>query len=313
MSYQTNVISSEIAELEGILAAMPQTEVIARISFESRLRSAKAELAAIANSLVVKKAKLTFRGKPVFGSHGIAADFGTKAAGAFSDAFSAVAAGLSESLQYMGPIPDKAKNQLLITGTAIGSFGFEFELPPQKNDLFPDAGRTDEALQKLQELLRISAEGSDDEMAELVEEVHPRAVRKVADFLGYLVQYQALCGLEFEDKFFRFDSREQLEVSAERLQEGNIRERDEDFVGSFAGMLPSGRTFEFNLVDGSSTIKGKVAADIEDPDLINREWLKRPAKIKLGVIQVGKGRPRYTLKSWDALAPWLAPANVDSN
>jgi hypothetical protein len=313
MSFQINAISSEIAELEGILATMPPTEVIARISFEIRLRSAKAALATLANSPVVKKAKLTFRGKPVFGSHGIAADFGTKAAGAFSDAFAAVAAGLTESLQYMGPIPDRAKNQLLITGTAIGSFGFEFELPPQKNDLFPDAGRTEEALQKLQDLLRISAEGSDDEMAELVEEVHPRAVRKVADFLGYLVQYQALCGLEFEDKFFRFDSREQLEVSAERLQEGNIRECEEDFIGNFAGMLPSGRTFEFNLTDGNPPIKGKVAAEIEDPDLINREWLKRPAKIKLGVIQVGQGRPRYTLKSWESVLEWNPSPNVDAN
>lgn len=313
MTYQTNSISSEIAEIEEILATMPQSEVIARISFESRLRSAKAALAAAGNSPLAKKATLTFRGKSVIASHGIAADFGTKAASAFSDAFSAVAAGLTENLQYMGPIPDKAKNQLLITGTAIGSFGFEFELPTQKNDLSPHAGQAEKALQKLQELLRISADGSDDEMAELVEEVHPRAVRKVADFLAYLVQHQALCGLEFESKFFRFDSREQLEVSAERLQEGNIHERDEDFIGSFAGMLPNGRMFEFNVADGSATIKGKVAADIEDPDLINREWLKRPAKIKLGVIQVGKGRPRYTLKSWDALVPLPGSANVDAN
>jgi hypothetical protein len=300
MSFQHNVISSEIAELEQILATMPPTEVIARISFESRLRSAKAALAAIVNSPLAKKAKLTFRGRPVFGSHGIAADFGTKAAGAFSDAFAAVAAGLSESLQYMGPIPDKAKNQLLITGTAIGSFGFEFELPPKKDDLFPDAGRTDEALQKLQDLLRISAEGSDDAMAELVEEIHPRAVRKVSDFVGYLVQQQALCGLEFEDRFFRFDSSEQLQFSAERLQEENIRERDEEFIGSFAGVLPSSRTFEFNLQDGNP-IKGKVSLEIEDPDLLNREWLKKAAKITLGVIQVGQGRPRYTLKSWESV------------
>lgn len=297
MSYEQNVISSEIAELEGILAAMPQSEVIARISFESRLRSARAALSAMASAAMPKRAKLTFRGKPVLGSHGIAADFGTKAAGAFSDAFAAVAAGLGEGLQYMGPIPDKAKNQLLITGTAIGSFGFEFELPPQKDDLFPDAGRTDEALRKLQELLRISAEGSDDAMAELVEEIHPRAVRKVSEFLGYLVQQQALCGLEFEDRYFRFDSNEQLAISAERLQEGNIREQDEEFLGSFTGVLPNSRTFEFSLMDGAS-IKGKIALEVEDPDLINREWLKKPAKVKFGVIQVGQGRPRYTLKSW---------------
>lgn len=306
MSSQQNVISSEITELEGILAAMPKSEVIARISFESRLRSAKAALATIVSSALPKRAKLTFRGRPVFGSHGIAVDFGTKAANFFSDAYAAVAAGLGEGLRYMGPIPDKAKNQLLITGTAIGSFGFEFELPPQKNDLFPDAGRTDEALMKLQDLLRISAEGSDDAMAELVEEIHPRAVRKVSEFLGFLVQQQALCGLEFEDRYFRFDSAEQLAISSARLQEGNIREEDEEFVGSFVGVLPNSRTFEFTLLDGA-LIKGKIATEIEDPDLINREWLKKPARIKLGVIQVGKGRPRYTLKSLESVLPFGRP------
>jgi hypothetical protein len=307
MSFQKNLISSEIAELESILSTIPQSEVIARLSFESRLQSAREILAELDHLPVAKKAKLTFRGKPVFGSHGITAEFGTKAAGAFADAFAAVAAGLTESLKYMGPIPDKAKNQLLITGTAIGSFGFEFELPPQKNDLFPDAGRTDEALEKLQDLFRISADGSDDAMAELVEEIHPRAVRKVSEFLSYLVQQQALCGLEFDDRFFRFDSSEQLRISVERLQEDNIREKEEEFSGSFAGVLPSSRTFEFNLMDGTP-INGKVASDLDDPDLINREWLKRPAAVKFGVIQVGQGRPRYTLKSWESLAP-LASRN----
>jgi len=301
MTFQINLISSEIAELESILARIPEAEVIARSSFESRLRSAREVLENLEVAPAPKKAKLTFRGKPVFGSHGITAEFGTKAAGAFADAFAAVAAGLTESLKYMGPIPDKAKNQLLITGTAIGSFGFEFELPPKKDDLFPDAGRTDEALEKLQDLLRISADGSDDAMAELIEEIHPRAVRKVSEFLSYLVQQQALCGLEFEDKFFRFDSSEQLQTSVERLQEDNIREDEERFSGSFAGVLPGSRTFEFNLTNGTSII-GKLASDLDDPDIINREWLKKPALVKFGVIQVGQGRPRYTLKTWGSIA-----------
>ena len=302
MSSRHDVIASEIAELEGILATMPPTEVVARISFESRLQSARAALAEIANVRLAKKAKLTFRGKPVLGSHGMAADFAGKAAGAFADAFAAVATGLNESLHYAGPISDRGGNQLLITGIAIGSFGFEFELPPEQEDRFLDAGRAEEALQKLQDILKISAEGSDDAMTELVEEVHPRAARKVADFLDLLVQQQALCGLEFDDRFFRYDSSEQLRVSAARLQEENIRAFEEEYVGSFAGVLPSSRTFEFNLSDGGGPIRGKVAAEIGDPDILNREWLKRPARIRLGVIQVGQGRPRFTLKSLESIA-----------
>ena len=67
------------------------------------------------------KAKLTFRGKPVFGSHGIGADFGSKGCQCpFLELLQQLLLGLSENLQYKGPIPDKQKNQLLITGIADG-------------------------------------------------------------------------------------------------------------------------------------------------------------------------------------------------
>ncbi|WP_211453498.1 hypothetical protein [Collimonas antrihumi] len=301
MSHEHLALSSEIKELESILASIPQENVIERLAFEERLASARTIFNSLSNDLQRKKANLTFRGHPVFGSHGIAADFGTKAAGAFADAFAAVVAGLNESLGYMGPIPDKEKNQLLITGTAIGSFGFEFELPSQQDDLFPEPCKMELALEKMQELLRVSAEGSDDEVTELVEAIHPRAVKKVVEFLGYLAQQQAWCGLEFKDQFFRYQGIEQLQISVERLQEDNIHERDEEYTGEFQGILPNSRTFEFKLTDQRGILKGNVDIAIEDPDLLNREWLHKPVNLKLHVIQVGKGRPRFTLPEMSAV------------
>lgn len=301
MSHEYLALTSEIKELEFILASIPHENVIERLAFEERLVSAKSVLDSLPNYQLREKARLTFRGSPVFGNHGIAADFGSKAAAAFAEAFSAVVAGLNESLRYMGPIPDKAKNQLLITGTAVGSFGFEFELPGQQNGLFPVTDKTEEALERIQTLLRISAEGSDDEVTELVEAIHPRAVKKIADFLGYLVQQQAWCGLEFKEQFFRYRNIEQLKVSAERLQEGNIHEQDEEYTGEFQGILPYSRTFEFKLNDQGGILKGKVDIAIEDPDLLNREWLHKPVSLKLHVIQVGQGRPRFTLPEISAI------------
>ena len=305
MSLEYLALASEVKELELILASIPQESVIERMAFEERLASAKSVLGNLSNYQHLEKARLTFRGRPVLGSHGIAADFGSRAAGAFADAFAAVVAGLNESLRYMGPIPDKAKNQLLITGTAVGSFGFEFELPKQQpeqqNELFPEAGKTEEALEKMQTLLRVSAEGSDDEVTEIVEAIHPRAVKKVAEFLGYLVQHQAWCGLEFKDRFFRYRNIEQLELSLQRLQEDNIHERDEEYTGQFEGVLPHCRTFEFKLNDQDIILKGKVDMNIADPDFLNREWLHKIVSLKLHVIQVGQGRPRFTLSEMSAI------------
>lgn len=290
-------LQSEINEIEAILKEIPTENVIERLAFEGRLSLAKSQLEQRAGDISLEKARLTFRGRPVFGYHGIAADFGSKAAGAFADAFAAVVAGLNESLSYMGPIPDKAKNQLLITGTATGSFGFEFELPASGHvqDLFPAHDKGVEALQSIQSLLRVSASGTDDEVAELVEVIHPRAVKKVSEFLSYLAQQQAWCGLEFKDQFFRFDDINQLQRSAERLQESNIRESTETYTGELQGVLPNSRTFEFRLADQAGVIKGKVDLAVENPDLLNREWLHKPANVRLGVIQVGQGRPRFTL------------------
>jgi hypothetical protein len=295
-------IASEIKELEDLLAAIPEDNVIDRLSLESRLESAKAALTVSAQQFALK-ARLTFRGQPVFGSHGIAADFGSKAAGAFSDAFAAVAAGLSEGLRYMGPIPNRDENQLLITGTTIGSFGFEFELPAPDPSLFSETDKTREAMVKIEQLFRLSVDGSDDEVAEVIEEVHPRAIKKVYEFLELLVQHKAWCGLEFADRCFRYADYEQIKASCERLKSDNIQEREEAYRGEFQGVLPSARTFEFRVMDQNVIIKGKIDLNIADPDVLNREWLHKPVTVKFNVMQVGQGRPRFTLMTLDDLRP----------
>lgn len=286
-------LESEIQELEQLLEGISTTAVIQRLSLESRLKSVREALERELRTPRPSRAKLTFRGRPVVGSRGIAADFGGKASSAFADAFAAVVAGLNDSLHFMGPIPDRAKNQLLITGTAMGSFGFELELPA--GGMFPEQEKAEDALHKMQSLLEASAVGSDDDVAELVDAIHPRAVKKISEFLGVLSQYQAWCGMEFKHKIFRFEGLNQLDRSADRLGDANIKEGQETYQGKFVGVLPNSRSFEFQTSDG--LIKGKIGVYLEDPDLLIREWLKRPAQITLDVVQVGQGRPRFTLNT----------------
>lgn len=293
MTQYSDSLLSEIRELQQLLSETPTAAIIQRLSLESRLKSAHQALEQESLTPKPSRARLTFRGRPIVGSHGIAADFGGKAASAFADAFAAVVAGLNESLHFMGPIPDREKNQLLITGTAIGSFGFEFELPT--GSLFPEQEKTEEAFQKMQSLLEASATGSDDDLGELVDAIHPRAVKKISEFLGLLSQNQAWCGVEFKHKVFRFEGLEQLMGSAGRLGEENIKEEQKTYQGQFVGVLPNSRSFEFQTTD--ELIKGKIGSSIEDPDVIIRDWLKQNINITLDIIQVGQGRPRFTLNS----------------
>ncbi|SFM70273.1 hypothetical protein [Marinobacter zhejiangensis] len=298
-------LSSEAWQLESMLAEIPEENVIERMSLEARLESVKSALERTPKPSMEKKAKLTFRGKPVLGSYGIAADFGAKAAGAFSDAFVAVAAGLAENLKHIGPLPNKDKHQLLITGTAIGSFGFEFELPSQESSLFPELAQSADAMEKIESLFRLAAIGSDDDVAELIDEIHPRSVKKVHDFLDLLVQQQAWCALEFGEHAFSYQNFDQLKSSSLRLKEDNIRESTETFEGEFQGVLPAGRTFEFSCAKDGTLVRGKVDQTVDDADVLNREWLHKPVKVTLKIMQVGRGQPRYTLSALADISPLM--------
>ena len=46
----------------------------------------------------------------------------------------------------------------------------------------------------VQELFKCAAKGSDDDLAELIDEIHPnRAVKKTSEFLNFVAQHEAWC------------------------------------------------------------------------------------------------------------------------
>lgn len=303
-----DVLQSEIREVQRILEMIPEENVIDRFALENRLEDLRAEYAQLpSRSAEPERLALTFRGAPVRGSSAISADFAGIAASEFVDAFAAIVAGLRGSLNYSGPIPDKATAPLMVTGVATGSFGFEMEVPSVQHDFFREGASAASAVEIFRELLRVAAQGSDDEITDIVLEVHPRAVRKVADFLSTVAKKGAWCGLEFRNKFFKFRSLEELRDSEQRLRKENIAERTEEYFGEFQGFLPAGRNFEFVVADGSGLIRGRLGPDIEDTASLNKEWLHRPTFVKFNVIQVGQGRPRYTLQSLSDLVPAGGP------
>ena len=75
-----------------------------------------------------------------------------------------------------------------------GSFGFEIELPPLRR-VKEAAGKPitplKKAVEMIQDLLETSLAGTDEELATLTDQMHPRAVRKVAEFLKILKNNRA--------------------------------------------------------------------------------------------------------------------------
>jgi hypothetical protein len=71
---------AEKTSLERMLAGLPESSVIDRMSLEARKAEVeKALAAASAPAREHVRARLTFRGKPIIGSHGMFAEFGAKA------------------------------------------------------------------------------------------------------------------------------------------------------------------------------------------------------------------------------------------
>lgn len=276
------------------LAALPDSARIMRMSTESRLCAIAARLAQESvDERQPARVQLTFNGRPVIGSHGIFAEFGMKAVSSFTDAVAAVAASLSTPLAAMGPIPNREQYQLLITSTALGSFGFELEeyrigqLPVE--EISPVA----QALEHTQNLLQGTV-GTDDQLADSAADTDPRALEKVRTFLQTLVDYDATCAVQYQGRGVRFTDVGQVRNSLARLSQENLHEQTQYLTGEFQGVLPKGRTFEFKLSDEGDVVRGKLGSVIQDADELNAR-LYHAVTIKVMATRVGNGHPRYVL------------------
>ena len=282
--------------LQRMLADTPTTARLTRMSQEARLHTVEAQLAALpADERVLARAKLTFDGVPVIRSHGIFADFGMKAVSSFTDAVASIAASLTTPLAAMGRIPNRDQNQLLITSTAVGSFGFELEEHSAEQLVLglENASPVAIALERTQALLQ-STLGDDDALADIASETDPRALDKVRNFLRVLADNGAVCALQYGGQGVRFTDVGQVSRSLARLEADNLHESVEQLQGEFVGVLPNSRSFEFRLVGDGQIVRGKVSPRVQDVDAINSH-LHQAVQIDVTKTQVGNGRPRYFL------------------
>lgn len=285
---------AEKRSLERMLATLPESSVIDRMSLEARQAEVEAALAAVPTpAREPVRARLTFRGKPIVGTHGMFAEFGAKAVSAFTNAVATIGAGQTMALGTRGTLPNREEYQLLITGTAVGSFGFELEEAPRGEALFPELSAVDHAIEQTLSIMEASL-GTDDELTDAIDDTDPRAVEALRTFLETLADQEAICALEFKEEVFRFADVGQVRRSEGRLRQDNIHEEDKWLSGQFLGVLPKRRTFEFAVADTQDIIAGKVGSAIEDAGSINYV-LERPLTIRVHTKRAGTGRPKYTL------------------
>ena len=280
-------------ERNSLIADVPSEDVLDRMSFEARLREIDRELGTgTAPTRLPMSATLTYRGRPVVGSQGVYAEFGMSATQAFTRTVATMAASFAGTLAATGPIPNQDDFQLLITSTAIGSFGFRLEEPGDEL-LFDTDTPVGQALTSTQRLLE-STTGSDDDLTEVTAGTDPRVIKTARDFLQVLAGRDAVCNLTVGTKSFRFADVAQVRRAIDRLAQENLHEQEESFTGVFQGILPKSRAFEFRIQNDSTIIRGKIGSGVSNPADLNRH-LDQSITINLMATRVGNATPRYVL------------------
>lgn len=298
MIQESRQLKAERAYIEKLLQQLPETNIIDRMSLESR----KIEIEEILASQQAPLRKptpisLKFRGKPIVGSYGIFADFGGTIVRDFADAVAAVGASQNATLGTRGALPNRENYQLLVTGTIKGSFGFVLEESVENYMLSHEPSHVELAVGKTLAILKASI-GTDDELNDAISEADPRALDALRKFLKTLADQEAICAIEAGEEAFHFSDVGQIRRSENRLSQENIHEEDKTIFGSFQGVLPHRRTFEFLVKGSNEIITGKVSAAIEDVKSIN-EQLNQPVTIDVHTKRVGNSRrPTYVLLAY---------------
>lgn len=288
--FEKSALKSEIAEVARLLRLANPKDVFTRMGLERRLKELSNQQDEDAGNHF--QSRVTFKGAPVVGSYGISASFGAKAMVAFSDAVSAVGASLRGVLASRGPLPDRPDFEMLITGTAVGSFGFELE---SRNRELVEGGAVSEAVERAQLLLEAASQEEDDALAEAVVDLDRRAIATVRTFVEVLNQHGALCTVVTAHRTFSFSNSMQVVRSVARLEDANIVEDEETLDGVLIGVLPITRTLEFRLPN-SDVIRGKVDRSVGELESVY-EALQQRSTVRVRTTQVGGGKPKYLFVS----------------
>ncbi|WP_194206773.1 hypothetical protein [Superficieibacter sp. 1612_C1] len=291
-----------LSERDSILSLLDSTsddDIIGRMSLESRLYEIDEKLSQVViDEHPPVKATLTFKGSPVLGTYGIAANFGAKIVNAFNDAISHVASSFYGTLPSKGKIPNIENNLLMITGTAKGSFGFTLEeFSPDAPLTLDEESSVQRALNQTHSILQMSIRGDDDGLAEAISDLDDRALDKIRGFIQILFDNRTTFTLKHNNRALIANNINDIERATFKLSKDSVKEELQLLEVSFMGALPHKRQCEFIMEhdESKSIFVAKISNYIENPDIINDH---RGEKIiaKFLCTQVGNGKPKYSLR-----------------
>ena len=292
-------LHAELAELALLIAATPEEAVINRATLEYRRSQVEDEIRANpAPPRWPAHAYLTFNGKPVVDRAGIYAEFAGEAVEAFAKAVTSLAVSQDIELGARGVIPNQDKHQLIVTGTAHGSFGFELEEAEGfQVSLLDQESPVEVAIGQAKTIFE-SLVSDEEKLADAIAGTDNRALSDVRGFLQIMAESEAVCSLAFRNDTFRFRDIGQLKQGLSNLESDNIQEGEEELHGCFEGFLPKPRQAQLKIDESGEVLLCRVSQTVGDAEKINANLGER-VNVRTSFRQVGKTRPRYTIVAYE--------------
>ncbi len=311
-------LSARLAGARQLLADSPQDDdPISHHQYSQLVNELELEIQTMPKKIANAPAGLAlfFGGRPVMGSHGIDAKFGSKALETFqklvSQRFAADA--LGGPLPSKGPLPKNDQSQLIMTDVVRGSFGFV--LQASQDVATSEVGQTlKHAVDKVADTLsRVSAQ--DDSLFDnAAEEIDERQKGTLTEFFKLLESEGATMRIVEGERDFELKS-DAVHRARARVENMVISDKEIEQAGYVVGWSDYSAKFELQLHDGSEVVAGAVRTNellrIQAENL-NPLHQHIRARVKVREIAIRNRAPKraYTLLSLESVAApegWQAP------
>jgi hypothetical protein len=258
---ERDALQADLAAVQALLKQRtPEEDPIGWMHFQARAKENERRLEAIAAEMdTTASVALFFGGRPVIGSRGIDADFGGKALEQFQNAVSTQLAALQGMLGARGPIPLRARSQLLVTDVARGSIGFVLEEAQPEGQLVDSQAKS--ALDGVVDLIHRIGSPDEEAFEAATEAVDKRVLSSVKLFFKLMDESGATLRVVEGDRDFSLQ-REAIEIARRRVDDLEIHEEAIEQTGTFY-LLPNSRRFELHLPDGD-VLRGILSTEVSE-------------------------------------------------
>lgn len=250
-------LRADLASVEAILTERSQDDdPTGWLQFTQRKNELEAELAAFEEQPQCSAGvAVFFGGRPVLGSRGILADFGTKALGDFQLLISAYSASLDGPVGKRGPVPQRDRSQMMITDVARGSVGFVLEEASENEELLETP--LHQVVTDVCNIIYRMASPDEEAFEEVAAIVDDRVLNKLRTFFSLMDDSGATLRIVNDASDVDLQ-RENIELARRRTDALEIIEHPTEVRGTFY-VLPEEKKFEIHPVDGGVAIRGVMS------------------------------------------------------